>query len=146
MLVIDAQTGPAFGDDDGVTWVSGIEANLHGKIDADVAHMFGERTDVLRALIGDTSDAIAVDECVWRGVFGVVSPARLGDAAVHDAAGGGQVLTSFSFEFLLIRLLAIHAVPGDAGGGSHAESNDRKCSRRAQNGRKKRRKGKQHGD
>lgn len=106
MFVVDAEAGPGFRDDDRVTGIAWIETNLNGKIDAYVANVVGERADILGALVGDAGDAVAVDEGVGGGVFGFVGPAGLGDGAIDDAAGGGEVLATLALDLFLVRLLA----------------------------------------
>ena len=120
MLVIDTEARPGLSDDDRIAGVAGVKADLDRKIDADVANVFGERANVLGALIGNAGDAIAVDEGVGCGIFGFVSPARLRDAAINDAAGCGKVVAALALDLFLIGLLSIHAVPRDAGGGNNA--------------------------
>ena len=67
----DAEAAPGFGDDDAVGWVVEIVADLDGQVGADVADVVGESGDVLGALVGDSSNAVVVDEQA-RGVGGVV--------------------------------------------------------------------------
>ena len=118
MLVIDTEAGPGLGDNDRIARVAGIKAHLNRKIDAHVANVFGERTDVLGALVGDASNAISVDEGVGCSIFGFVRPSCLGDAAINDTAGRGKVVTALALDLFLIRLFSIHPVPRDAGSGN----------------------------
>lgn len=93
---VEAEAGPGVGDDDAVAWVAGVETDLNGEIDADVADEVGKGVDVLSALIGDAGDDVAVDEDFGQvdGIGGVVGrmvgAEGVGDAAVGDAAGGGD--------------------------------------------------------
>lgn len=143
--MVDAEAGPRFGDDDGVAGVAGIKADLDGKVNADVADVLGERANVLGAFVGDAGDAIAVDEGVGGGVFGFAGPVGLGDAAIDDATGGGEVVAAFALELFLVGLDAMQAVPGDAGHGCDPEAEDRECTRRSQDGWDGRRDNKKHG-
>ena len=145
VFVVDAEAGPGFGDDDGVAGVAGVEADLHGEVDADVADVFGEGADVLGALVGDAGDAVAVDEGIGDGVGGVVGPAGLGDAAVDDAAGGGEVFAALALELIFVGLLARPAIPGDAGHGGETQAEDGEGSRRAQDWGQEGRDGREHG-
>ena len=59
---VEAEAAPGFGDYDAVAGVAGVEADLDGEVDADLADVLGEVGDVLGALVGDAGDAIAVEE------------------------------------------------------------------------------------
>ena len=99
-LGFHAEAAPIFGDDDAVSGVAGVVADLDGLVDAVAGSAFGEKGDVLRAVVGDAGDAVAVEQEVGRGTdaFGAVVGAGVDDAAVGDAAVEGEVLTSAAFE------------------------------------------------
>ncbi len=118
---VDAETAPAFGDDDGVAGVARVEAHLHGEIDADVADVLAQGADVLGALVGDAGGAVAVDEGVGHGTGDVAGPVGLGDAAVDDAAGGGEQLAAIALD-----LLGREGLAGEHVGGKGSDGRKRK--------------------
>ena len=81
--VLEAQAVPGFGYYDAVAGVAGVEADLDGEVDADLADEVGEWGDVLGALVGDAGDLVAVEED--GGGVGV-------DAGRGVGLGGGVVV------------------------------------------------------
>lgn len=122
----EAQAAPTFGDDDAVGGVAGVEADLDGKVHADVTDVLFEGADVLGALVGDAGDDVAIDEdCGYvrrRGVAGGDEPLGLGDAAVGDAAGEGEEVAAGAFDLVGGGLSAGEDVAGDAGGDRDSEA------------------------
>ena len=60
--VLEAQAVPGFGYYDAVAGVAGVEADLDGEVDAELADEVGEWGDVLGAFVGDAGDLVAVEE------------------------------------------------------------------------------------
>jgi hypothetical protein len=139
-----AEAAPGFGDDDAVGWVAGVEADLDGEIDADLADVLGEVGDVLGALVSDAGDAVAVEKDGGGGGSdgcGVMAggcgdePLGLGDAAVCNAAGAGEVVAADMFALGGGDALAGEENAGGAGDGGEPEAEDGEVPRRAEEGR-----------
>jgi hypothetical protein len=123
---VKAQAAPGFSDYDAVAGVAGVEADLDGKVDADLTYVLGEVGDVLGALVGDAGDAIAIEEHGGGGGGGVRrgwdEPLGFGDAAVGDAADVGEVVAAQVFALGFCNALAGKEIAGKAGDGGEAEA------------------------
>ena len=131
----EAETAPGLGDYDAVGWVAGVEADLDGEIDADVADEVGQGSDVLGALVGDAGDEVAVDENAGGGEWRVGAdgswPFGVGDAAVGDAAGEGEVVAAGVLDLFRSEALAGEVIArGSRSNGGCAEK--REVARRPQ--------------
>ena len=111
------EAGPGFADQDAVAGVAGVVAQGDGLVEAESADLVGEHGDILRAVVGDSSEAVAVDEDLRGGIEAFIAREGTGvhDEAVGDAAEAGKVLASSS-----LQLFGGGAVrddePPDAGG------------------------------
>lgn len=127
---VEAEAAPGFGDDDAVAGVAGVEADLDGEIDADVADVVRQQADVLGTLVGDARDAVAVGEDAGRGGWavggGVREPLSFGDAAVGNAADLGEVVSAGLLDLCGCGSSAGEEPCGDAcdGGSAEAESDE----------------------
>jgi hypothetical protein len=65
----DAEATPGFGDDDAVTGVLWVVADLDGEVDAEVADVLGEASYVLEAFIAYAGDFVLVAEDIGWGFF-----------------------------------------------------------------------------
>ena len=88
------ETGPGLADQDAVAGVAGVIAEGDGLVKAVAADLIWEHGDVLRAVVDDAGEAIAVDEDFRSGVEALFTSEVAGveDEAVSDAAVGGEVL------------------------------------------------------
>ena len=95
-LGFHAEAAPRFGDDDAVSGVAGVVADLDGLVNAVAGGAFGQQRDVLGAVVGDAGDAVAVEQKVrcGAGAFSAVEGARVDNAAVGDASVESEVLAA----------------------------------------------------
>ena len=124
---IETKAAPRLGYDDAVAGIAGIEADLDGQVDADVADVIAERGDVLSALVGDAGDAIAIDEDAgggggWALGGGVAEPVGLGDAAVRYATDLCKVVAADTLDLRWRGSSTGEYVGGDARDGGCAET------------------------
>lgn len=126
--LVESKSAPGFCDDDAVAGVAGVEADLDGQVDADVADIVWQEGDVLGALVGNAADAIAVHEDAGgggRGVGGYVcDPLGFGDAAIGDATDPCDVVAAGTLYLGCAGLAAGEEVGSDAGDSCCAEGDD----------------------
>jgi hypothetical protein len=110
------EAGPVVGDKDAVAGVSGVVTDLDGLVEAEAEDEFGERRDVLCAVVGDSCDSIAVEEHLWcgRGAVVAIEGAGVEDDAVGDAANLYDVIAAAAFELEGGGALEIDEEPGEA--------------------------------
>jgi hypothetical protein len=123
---VQAEAAPRLGDDDAVAGIAGIEADLDGEVDADVANVIAEGGYVLGALVGYSGYAIAIDEDTggrgWAVSGGIRQPVGFSDAAVRDAADPGEVVAASAFDLRWGGSAASEEISGDASDGRRAEA------------------------
>jgi len=129
----DAKTAPGLGDDDAVAGVLGVVANLDGQVDAEMADVLGEASDILKAFVADTGDFVLITQDIGRGVFDAeIARFGLGAAVgtieagvdqggVGDASLGGEELATLTFDLFRGRAAVVEDVRGDADGGDQAK-------------------------
>jgi len=126
----EAQTAPRFGDDDAIGGIVEVVANLDRQVGADVADVVGESGNVLGALVGDTGDAVVVDEQA-RGMGRVVGGKRcVSDGAVGDAAHCGEQVATAALDLFRGGLFAGKKIPRCDCCGGCAHCNGRYAARR----------------
>src|ERR1700679_1970155 len=59
---VQPEAGPGFGNDDAVAGVARVVAHLYGLVDAEAEDLVGKGGDVLRAVVDEARDGVAVDE------------------------------------------------------------------------------------
>ena len=121
-LGFHAEAAPVFGDDHAVAGVARIVADLDRLVDAVAGGALGEERDILRAVVGNPGDAVAVKQQVGRdavALFAVVG-AGVDDAAVGDAAVEGEVLAAAAFQLDGGRAAAADVKPGGTACGGDA--------------------------
>ncbi len=90
------EAGPCFRDDDAITGVAWVVAELDGLIDTKTEDAVGEMADILGAVVRDTGQAVAVDKNVGGGRDAVVAGEGTGveDDAIGDATGKCEVFAA----------------------------------------------------
>ncbi len=143
-----AEAAPVFGDDDAVAGVARVEADLDGEVDAHLMDEVGEGGYVLGALIGDAGDLVTVEQhggsvAGERGVrlgagvgarveVGRGGPASVGDAAVGDTSGEGELVAAETFALFGGGSTADIDVGSGGTNGNDAGSDADQVPRRAQ--------------
>ena len=76
----------------------------------------------LRAVVRDAADAVTIEQHLGRGcvAFFAVEGARVSQAAVGEAAGGGEPLAAAAFELFVRRAAASYPKPRRDTGDQHA--------------------------
>jgi hypothetical protein len=113
LVAVLPEARPALGDDDAVARVAGVVAKLHGLVDAEAEDLVGQRANVLRAVVGDAGEAVAVDEDVgrWRDAVIPGEGAGVEDDAVGDATGEGEMLAAAALDLFWRRSAQIDDEP-----------------------------------
>jgi hypothetical protein len=129
----DAEATPGFGDDDAVTGVLWVVADLDGEVDAEVADVLGEASYVLEAFIAYAGDFVLITQDIGWGVFDVEGvglgvgaavgtiEAGVDESCVGDASLGGEELATLAFDLFGAGAAVVEDVRGDADGGDHAK-------------------------
>ena len=122
-MIAEAEAAPRFGDDDAVSWIMRIVANLDGQVCADLIDMVGEQGDILCTLIDDATDPVAVGDqarCIRRTIL---IEWRIDDVAVGDAAGECEQIAPAAFQLFGCDLGLPQGIPGNSGNGSRTDCN-----------------------
>jgi len=95
-MVALPQARPCFADQDAVAWVARVVTERDGLVQTVATDLVGEHGDILRAVVGEAGDAVAIDEDLRGGIerFFVREGAGVLDEAIRNAAVKREVLAA----------------------------------------------------